>query len=83
MIQTNAEHYQGLANYIKVKPEKSPLVAIDGGKRIKYVFEVPAAELTADKIVECAETWLNGTGHEYKIDEDVVYSDNDKVQEEL
>ena len=59
------------------------MVAVDGGRRIKYILEATAADLTAEKIIEFAETWLNGTGHEYKIDEEVVYSDNDKVQEEL
>lgn len=82
-MQSDAEHYKGLANYIKVIAEKSPLVVIDGGKRVKYILEASPADLSSEQIIAFAESFITGTGHEYKIDEEVVYSDNAKVEEEL
>lgn len=63
--------------------EKSPVIIIDGGKRTKYVLEGQAADLTADQIVIFVEDCLNGKAKEYKMDEEVVYSDSTKVEEEL
>jgi hypothetical protein len=56
---------------------------IDGGKRVKYVLAGKPSEITADEIVSFVESVTSGKAKEYKIDEEVVYSDDTKVEDEL
>lgn len=37
-IPVDGEHYNGLAQYIKIDLTKSPIILIDGSKRVKYVL---------------------------------------------
>ena len=67
-MKTTAEHYNGLANYIKISTEKSPIVIIDGGKRNKFVLTGNAADLTADSIVSFVSDAVSGNSKEYKLD---------------
>lgn len=50
---------------------------------MKYVLEGQAADLTADQIVVFVEDFLSGKAKEYKLDEEVTYSDSSKIEEEL
>lgn len=51
-IEASAEHYNGLANYIKILTEKSPVVVIDGGNRVKYVLSGSPEDITAQQIID-------------------------------
>ena len=79
----NAEHYNGLANYIKIATPKSPVVIIDGGKRVKFVMQANPVDVTSEQIVKFVEDFEKGELKEYKIDEEVVYADGSKVEDEL
>ena len=56
---------------------------IDGGKRVKYVLSAKPSDITADEIVSFVDSVTSGKAKEYKIDEEVVYSDDTKVEDEL
>jgi len=58
-----------LANYIKIITEKSPIVVVDGGKRVKFVLSGNAADIEAGTIVSFVNDVLTGKSKEYKIDE--------------
>ena len=79
--QIAAEHYGGLAQYIKIDVTKSPIVLIDGGKRTKFVFSKSPEDITADDIIGFAEAVEAGRAKEYKIDEEVKAVE--AVEEEL
>lgn len=70
-----------MSNYIKIITNKSPIVVIDGGKRVKYVLSGKPADINADEIVSFVESVSAGKAKEYKIDEEVVYSDDTKVED--
>lgn len=56
-VPLNSEHYSGLANYIKVATPKSPVVIIDGSKRLKYVLKASPADLTSSQIVDFVKSF--------------------------
>ena len=56
-IELNAEHYSGLANYIKIATPKSPVVIIDGGKRVKFVMQANPVDVTSEQIVKFVESF--------------------------
>jgi len=56
---------------------------IDGGKRVKYVLSGKPSDITSDDIVAFVDSITSGKAKEYKIDEEVVYSDDTKVEDEL
>jgi hypothetical protein len=58
-------------------------VVIDGGKRTKFVLSGKAEELDAETIVSFVGEVEAGRAKEYKIDEEVVYADNSRVEDEL
>ena len=80
-IKASAEHYGGLANYIKIITEKSPIVLIDGGKRTKFVLSGKAEDLDAETIVSFVMDVEAGKAKEYKIDEEIEYADGSKVED--
>jgi hypothetical protein len=59
------------------------VVIIDGGRRIKFVLNSNPADITSQQIVDFVETYESGNGKHYKLDEQVVYDDGSKVEEEL
>jgi hypothetical protein len=56
---------------------------IDGGKRVKYVLIATPADLTSEEIVAFVESVENGTAKEYKVDEQVTYTEAAAAEEEL
>lgn len=80
-VELNSEHYSGLANYIKIATPKSPVVIIDGGKRLKYVLQGSPSEMTSDQIVKFVESFETGNAKEYKMDEEVVYEDGTQAED--
>jgi len=60
---------------------KSPIIIIDGGKRIKFVLIKNPEDITAKDISNWVESVQNGSEKEYKIDEQVTYEA--VVEEEL
>ena len=56
---------------------------IDGGKRAKFVLQVSPAKLNSEQIVYFVQNFENGNAKEYKMDEEVVYDDGEKVEDEL
>jgi hypothetical protein len=79
--QIAAEHYGGLAQYIKIDVTKSPIVFIDGGKRTKFVFSKNPEAITVEDVTGFAEAVAAGRAKEYKIDEEVKVTET--VEEEL
>lgn len=82
-IPTTGEHYAGLANYIKIQADKSPIVIVDGGKRAKHVLFGSPADITSQQIIEFVEKFNNGQAKEFKLDEEIVYEDGSRVEDEL
>lgn len=70
-----------MANYIKIATPKSPVVIIDGGKRLKYVLQGSPSEMTSDQIVKFVESFETGNAKEYKMDEEVVYEDGTQAED--
>ena len=58
-----------MSNYIKIITDKSPIVVIDGGKRLKYVLSGKSSDIDTDSIVSFLENVTSGKSKEYKIDE--------------
>lgn len=81
-MKSDAEHYGGLANYIKIDFNKSPIIVIDGGKRVKFVLAKAPLEISSEDIVNFVESVENGKAREYKIDEQVTYEEA-ATEEEL
>jgi len=54
---------------------------VDGGKRVKLVLEDNAADITTEQIIAFVEGVENGTGKEYKVDEEITYKDGGKVED--
>ena len=57
------------------------MVIIDGGKRLKYVLQANPSEITSDHIVQFVESFEVGNAKEYKMDEEVVYEEEAKVED--
>ena len=74
-MQVNGEHYAGLAQYIKIDVNKSPVIVIDGSKRVKYVLSQAALDIESDDILAFVESVENCSAKEYKVDEQVVYEE--------
>lgn len=79
----DAEHYGGLAQYIKIDFNKSAVILIDGSKRVKYVHVANPVDVDSDDILAFVESVENGKAKEYKIDEQVVYEETQPTAEEL
>lgn len=55
---------------------------IDGAKRVKYVLVANPVDLTSGDILAFVESVENGTAKEYKVDEQVTYTEA-AAEEEL
>jgi hypothetical protein len=71
-----------LAQYIKIDVHKSPIIVIDGSKRVKYVLTANPVDIDSDDIVAFVESVENGSAKEYKVDEQVTYEDAKPAAEE-
>lgn len=80
-MQTEAEHYGGLAQYIKIDFNKSPIVLIDGAKRTKYVLTKAPLDITSADIIAFVGSVENGSAKEYKVDEKVEYEGENWIYE--
>ncbi len=64
-----------MAQYTKVDVHKSPIIVIDGSKRVKYVLNTNPVDIDSDDIIAFVESVENGSAKYYKIDERVTYED--------
>lgn len=80
-IPVEAEHYGGLANYIKIDFNKSPIVIIDGAARTKNVLSGNPKEITSEQIVSFLESVESGSAKQYGLDEEVKVEEEAAVEE--
>lgn len=75
-INADNEHFENLANYIKIKHQKSPLVVLDAGNKKKYVY---MGEMTKEGILEFLN---NYSANEYDLTGEIKYEDDATPTEE-
>ena len=78
-IPVSAEHYGGLANYIKIDFNKSPIVVIDGANRSKNVLSANPNELDSAQIIAFLEEVQGGNAKKYGLDEEVKVEVSDEL----
>lgn len=75
-IKADNQHFENLANYIKIKHQKSPLVILDAGNKKKYVY---LGEMTKENILGFLN---NYSENEYGLSDEVKYEDDGAPTEE-